>query len=397
MWRRHSIIILDFQKAFDKVPHQRLLHKLDHSGVRGNTHRWITSWLTDRYQRVVLDGSVSAQVLVASGVPQGTVLGPLLFLTYINDISCELTSTIRLFADDALLYRPISTREDSAMLQRDINILADWTRTWQMSFNAKKCHVLSIQRGKRIKMQDYLMEGSLLTSVDHHPYLGVELSQDMSWKEHTNRVKTKTTRVLNLVRRNFTRGTTVNTRDIIYKSLVRPHMEYCSNVWDPYNKKEIDQLEAVQNKAARFVLQRHSRTESVTAMKQQLEWQSLQERRFVNRQKVLYKTIHDQHALKMPSHVSRPALTLRHHHAYTYNVIRSNINAYRLSYFPRTVRVWNLLPTPIISATSLEIFTNLLNKAVQEGSVVVIYPKAVHYISSSPLAVPTPGHPVFVY
>ncbi len=268
---------------------------------------------------------------------------------------------------------------------------------WQMAFNTKKCHVMSAHRGKPKKVHEYCMGGTPLTAVEHHTYLGVELSHNMSWTEHTNKIKNKATRVLNLARRNFSRGTSVNSRNTIYKAIVRPHLEYCSTVWDPANRKDIEKLESVQNKAARFVMQRHRRTESVTEMKRSLEWQTLQERRFVSRQKVFYKTIHDKHALKVPPYIAQPAVQLRRHHSYTYNVVRSNVNAYRLAFFPRTIRVWNLLPSYIVCATSIESFTDLLNKAIQNGSVVIVFPKTVQYAHSSPLAVPTAGQPVYVY
>ena len=102
-----DVVVLDFSKAFDVVPHQRLLHKLDHYGIRGTTLNWIQNFLTNRTQKVVVDGSSSESARVRSGVPQGTVLGPLLFLTYINDLPSTVSSQVRLFADDCLLYRPI--------------------------------------------------------------------------------------------------------------------------------------------------------------------------------------------------------------------------------------------------------------------------------------------------
>ena len=135
-------IVLDFSKAFDRVPHQRLLSKLYHYGVRDSLLLWINNFLTKRSQRVVVDGEASDWVPVISGVPQGTVLGPLLFLSFINDLSSGITSKIRLFADDCLIYRPIKNIEDSAALQRDLDILHRWSTTWNMKFNTDKCHTI---------------------------------------------------------------------------------------------------------------------------------------------------------------------------------------------------------------------------------------------------------------
>ena len=128
-------------------PHQRLLHKLDHYGIRGTTLKCIQNFLTNRTQKVVVDGSSSESARVSSGVPQGTVLGPLLFLTYVNDLPSRV-SQVRLFADDCLLYRPIKCRADQEHLQRDLSVLQDWADRWGMCFNPSKCTVLRVSRSK---------------------------------------------------------------------------------------------------------------------------------------------------------------------------------------------------------------------------------------------------------
>ena len=143
-----DVVVLDFSKAFDVVPHQRLLHKLDHYGIRGTTLNWIQNFLTNRTQKVVVDGSSSESARVRSGVPQGTVLGPLLFLTYINDLPSTVSSQVRLFADVCLLYRPIKCRADQEQLQRDLSALQDWADRWGMCFNPSKCSVLRVSRPK---------------------------------------------------------------------------------------------------------------------------------------------------------------------------------------------------------------------------------------------------------
>ena len=132
-----DLIIMDFSKAFDTVCHQRLLTKLDHLGIRGKLHSWIECFLTKRHQKVVVDGESSQQSQVVSGVPQGTVLGPLLFLIYINDLPDNLSSKVRLFADDCILYREIVSQDDNKALQNDINLLTKWETQWQMKFNPK--------------------------------------------------------------------------------------------------------------------------------------------------------------------------------------------------------------------------------------------------------------------
>ena len=129
MNRRHKqtdLKNMDCAKAFDKVPHRRLLHKLDYHGIRGSTHKWISSWLSGSSQQVVLDGQASDTVPVLSGVPQGSVLGPILFLIFINDLPANIKSTVRLFADDCVLYRNILSLQDCLILQEDLDSLELW-------------------------------------------------------------------------------------------------------------------------------------------------------------------------------------------------------------------------------------------------------------------------------
>jgi hypothetical protein len=136
-----DIAILDFSKAFDTVSHDKLLHKLEQYGIKGNIHSWLTNFLSTRTMRTIVEGESSKETSVDSGVPQGTVLGKIMFLCHINDLS---ESSVRLFADDCLLYRTIKKEEDHLTLQADLKHLEGWENKWGMRFNAKKCYVLSI-------------------------------------------------------------------------------------------------------------------------------------------------------------------------------------------------------------------------------------------------------------
>ena len=149
--------MLDFSKAFDVVPHRRLLSKLRHYGINGVAHDWIEDFLTGRTQQVVVDGFASDWSSVGSGVPQGTVLGPLLFLVHINDLPDCVSSRVRLFADDCLVYREISSRDDQLTLQRDLKCLEDWALDWGMKFNPSKCTILSIHRSASSQLNFYLL------------------------------------------------------------------------------------------------------------------------------------------------------------------------------------------------------------------------------------------------
>ncbi len=163
-----DIAILDFSKAFHVVPHARLLKKIEHYGIRDVTHRWIRAFLTQRTQSVQVDGSHSSKVDVESGVPQGTVLGPLLFLLYINDLPEYVSSQVRLFADDCLLYRPIRSITDQLQLQEDLKALTTWASTWGMLCNPSKCDILTMlttSQNRRINTFLYYLCGCVLSKV----------------------------------------------------------------------------------------------------------------------------------------------------------------------------------------------------------------------------------------
>ena len=176
-----DVIILDFSKAFDTVPHNKLLHTLQHYGVKGPVHKWITAFLTKRTMRVVLEGESSEEAAVESGVPQSTVLGPLLFLCHINDLPDYVTSKVQLFADDCLLYREIHSIEDHIILQKDLHKLEVWAKEWGMKFNAKKCYILPT---KTKSSYFYKLDREILMHVDQNPYLDVTISADLKWATH---------------------------------------------------------------------------------------------------------------------------------------------------------------------------------------------------------------------
>ena len=188
-----DLVILDFSKAFDTVPHRRLLDKLQHYGVTRRTNEWFKSWLCQRQQRIVLDGSTSSDSEVLSGVPQGTVLGPLMFLLYINDIGNNVSpqTSIKLFADDCLLQRTINSASDEEQLQQDLNTMVEWSNTWLMRFNAAKCHLLKITRQRKPLPTKNCINNIQLQEVSNRPYLGVKLSFDLSWKVHIRNITSK--------------------------------------------------------------------------------------------------------------------------------------------------------------------------------------------------------------
>ena len=349
-----DMVVLDFSKAFDKVPHQRLMAKLWNYGIRGRTHAWIKSFLLGRTQRVVVDGEVSDWVSVESGVPQGTVLGPVLFLAFINDLPEAVRSKVRLFADDCVMYQAIKTDADCTALQEDLNNLEEWENKWCMSFNAAKCSSITITRKFKKKIHQYSLHNQVLERVNSATYLGVELSSNLTWAAHINKTCHKANRQLSFIRRNLPIHST-HVKGTAYKGLVRPILEYCSSVWDPHHiEKYRYQLEMVQRRAARFTLRRYRRLSSVSDMLKQLQWETLVDRRRRSRLVMFYKIQHQLVCVPIPSIVTR-APKPRPGYPPQY-LPTSGTDAYRNSYFPLAIKQWNALPPSIACLDSLNSF-----------------------------------------
>lgn len=339
---RTDVAIFDFSKAFDSVPHRRLHAKLQSYGINGRVLAWITAFLSNRCQRVTLKGSQSSWKSVTSGVPQGTVLGPLLFLIYINDIVENLSSEIRLFADDCILYREIRLPADNLAMQKDIDTLHNWSLLWQMSFNSKKCHTMCISR-KRVKpLLSYKLGQESLSTVDSYPYLGVTISSDLRWTLHVNHISARATRVLNLLRRNIY-SCSADTKALAYTSLVRPHLEFASAAWDPYTQADSHKMDKVQRRAARFVNRDYRHTSSATQMMSKLGWEALADRRRTTRLSLFYKGLHGLAPVPVDQ-LRHPSRFTRHSTTSTFIPLSSRIDAFKYSFIPRTVVDWNSLP-----------------------------------------------------
>ena len=249
-------IYLDFSKAFDKVDHRLLLLKMKRMGFHDKLIDWIGSFLAERTQRVVLDGVSSFAAAILSGVPQGTVLGPLLFILFINDMRlCVTGSVIRFFADDTRILKHIYGLADKDVLQDDLNSVLEWAKCNNMALHEDKFELLVHRHCPNDSLFDHpfaiqnqtyeVSSGNMLYPTQTVKDLGVTVSSDLSWTPHVNMIAERAGKVAAWVLSAF------KTRDkatmmTLYKSLVRSHLEYCCPLWNCSKNNDIQQLEGVQ-------------------------------------------------------------------------------------------------------------------------------------------------------
>ena len=290
----------------------------------------------------------SSEIPVTSGVPQGSVLGPILFLLYINDLPENITSQVRLFADDTAVYLTVTSKKDSQTLQQDLQTLEQWEKTWEMHFNPSKCHVMHISRAHNPIQTQYVLHGQVLEAVDHAKYLGLEISHDLKWNHHVQNVTTKANRTLGYIRRNI-RTKHKGIRQTATQTLVRPQLEYASPVWSPHTDTNVNLIETVQRRAARWVTHDYSSYSSVTQMINTLGWRSLEQRRADSRLLMFYKIVHGLVEIPLPTYIQRQTRMTRTTHSYHFIQIQTSSNYYKYSFFPLAIVQWNnLLPSAVL-------------------------------------------------
>ena len=247
-------IFCDVSKAFDRVWHKGLLYKLKRAGITGSLLSWFTNYLNNRSQRVVLPGACSSWKSIKAGVPQGSILGPLLFLVYINDIVEDIHCKIRLFADDTSLYIIVDNPAEAAqMLNSDMEKINQWANMWLVSFNPAKSESLLFSRKiNKPYHPPVTMNNQIITEVTTHKHLGLTFSNDCTWHEHLAQIKTKAWQRINIMRKlKFVLDR--KSLQTIYFSFIRPLLEYADVVWDNCTQYEADELEKIQIEAARIV------------------------------------------------------------------------------------------------------------------------------------------------
>jgi hypothetical protein len=328
-------VVLDFAKAFDVVPHRLIIQKLLKYNFEPFLIHWINSFLSQRKQKVLLDGVLSETCRVSSGVPQGSVLGPVLFITFINDIvDCAPNSSIKLFADDTLLYRQVSTAQDSDTLQADLDKVAAWAASNGMSFNVSKTSVLVF--GSQPPLHTYTIEGKPLQFCPTAKYLGVHLSTDLRWETQVNAVITKASRTLGMIKHTLYNAPS-RVRLLAYKTLCRPLLEYACEVWDPASKTLTLALESVQNRAVRFIFKLKGREVSISETRRSGGLQSLKRRRQELRIKLFLKIIENNSLFPTLAHYI-DLLTSFGPTRSSYKSVHSNTNTLLNSFLFRTSR-----------------------------------------------------------
>jgi hypothetical protein len=356
-----DIIYLDFQKAFDKVPHKRLLAKLKAIGIEGNLLRWIGLWLTGRKQRVVINSVESDWKDVLSGVPQGSILGPLLFIIFINDIDLNIGNKILKFADDTKLFGSASSDDDIESLRYDLNRLFEWSEKWQMKFNVEKCVVMHVG-AKNVKAQ-YDIGGKSLTKVEEEKDLGVIFNKDFKVASQCIKAANKGNQILGLINRTIVCKQKIVILNL-YKSLVRPHIEYCIQAWRPHLVKDIEVLERVQRRATRMINECKGRTYEERLRITGLT--NLETRRTRADMIEVWKIMTGKEGIDERDFFTRHQGITRGH---TKKLCKSNYrkDVLKFSFGNRVVNMWNKLPEDVISRDNLNEFKSRIDKFLRDN------------------------------
>ena len=356
-------VFFDLQKAFDSVPHRSLIEKLKFIELDPFLVRWVYSYLIDRKQYVVLNGERSATCNVISSVPQGSVLGPLLFLIYINDSVCSTVldgNCISLYADD-MSYRIIDNSQDFDCVQQGIDNIGRWVAENDLHLNSAKCKfmVVTRRRTKGNPIPELLLYGQPLERVSEYKYLGVILSANLSWTPHIEKVVTKIRRMIGMLYRQFYQWSDPEALIRLYISLIRPHLEYAAPVWSPEHMKDINKLENVQKFALRVCTKQwNSPYEDLIDM---CHLPELRTRRNHLSLGLLHKIINEECILpNAPLTPYSSTYFTRSHAGSTFALPYACTNVLHNLFFHRTISLWNALPPDVSTITSIPSFKHQL-------------------------------------
>ncbi|MCG7867669.1 MAG: hypothetical protein JAY74_15080 [Candidatus Thiodiazotropha taylori] len=361
------MVFCDISKAFDRVWHSGLLFKLKQYGIDGAVLEWIGSYLSNRQQRVIINSSFSTFRNVTAGVPQGSVLGPLFFLIYVNDISEHLLSLTRLFADDSSLYFSASNLNDlEGVINHDLAIISQWAKRWLVTFNPNKTEAMLFSFSlSQTEVPQLIFDNTSITFVDNHKHLGITLNNKGRWHDHIQNIIKSANKVICIMRRlKFTLSRAALNQ--IYLSYVRPILEYSSIVWDGCTIQDFNSLEKLQNEAARIVTGL-TRSVSLDNLYKECGWAPLSERRKFQKLCFMYKCNNNM----LPDYISdlipplvRDVSAYPLRNANDFMTFRTRTETFRKSCIPSSIVLWNSLDRSVREIGSFEGFRNSLKTSL---------------------------------
>ena len=341
-------------KAFDKVWHDGLIFKLKQNGVSGKLLSFFTSYLSNRKQRVVLNGSFSDVANIESGVPQGSVLGPLLFLVYINDLENNVKSNVKFFADDTMLYSVVNDPLKAASdLNHDLNIIGKWAHQWKMAFNPdpnkQANEILFSCKKNDVDHPVLLFNGSPVQRVSEHKHLGLILQPSLLFEKHVMEKIRTANRNIGIIK-HLNKYLPFKTLNQMYKSLVRSHLDYCDIIFHLPSKMRqpplglslhdlMEKLEMVQYKAALAVTGAWQGSNRVK-LYEELGWESLSDRRMSRRVLQLHKIL-DEKTPKYLRNKLPPSRNVIINLPNLFHDTKCRTDRYRNSFFPDATSTWN--------------------------------------------------------
>lgn len=346
------------------MPHRRLISKLKSYGVCPEVVKWINDFLDNRFHCVRVNGKLSDIRSVPSGIPQGSILGPLLFVIYINDLPqlCGDLGELYLFADDAKLFRTVKVPQDIEDLQLALNKLSEWSDTWLLRLNVKKCVFLpigpfsdSFDHEYYIRQDDQCIRLDKASSTRD---LGVEVDAELKFTSHIQTKVNKANSMLGLIHRNFNEMD-IRTFIMLYKSLVRSHLDYASSIWSPYRKTLIKDIEKIQKRATKMIRQlKHLNYEDRL---RHLQLPTLVYRRHRGDMIEVYKIISGLYSRDLAPPLSLITGTATRGNSFKLTTQRSKYDIRKYSFTPRVASVWNSLPDEVIRAGTVNAFKNRLD------------------------------------